>query len=173
MGYSPWGHKEADMTEQLHFFKERGLPGWAQLVKNTPAMPETQEMRVQSLGWEDPLEEGMATHSSILAWGHPTDRGAGWGTVPRVAKSQTRLKRLSTQGKGRGDQGGKCLQVFSRKRVCVNFVVSRNDCIREKGPPIPFPAVPVLFPCPSAPSPLSSLVLFSPRIDFGNLQTST
>ena len=35
------------------------------MVKNPPAM---QEMRVGSLGWEDPLEEGMATHSSILAW---------------------------------------------------------------------------------------------------------
>ena len=37
----------------------------AQMVKNLPAMLETQ---VQSLGWEDPLEKGMATHSSILAW---------------------------------------------------------------------------------------------------------
>ena len=37
----------------------------AQMVKNPPAMWET---CVQSLGWEDPLEEGMATHSSILAW---------------------------------------------------------------------------------------------------------
>ena len=37
----------------------------AQKVKNLPAMQET---KVQSLGWEDPLEEGMATHSSILAW---------------------------------------------------------------------------------------------------------
>ena len=37
----------------------------AQLVKNPPAMQETQ---VQSLGWENPLEKGMATHSSILAW---------------------------------------------------------------------------------------------------------
>ena len=34
------------------------------------------EMRVQSLGWEDPLEEDMATHSSILAWRIPMDRGA-------------------------------------------------------------------------------------------------
>ena len=40
----------------------------AQPVKNLPAMKET---RVQSLGWEDPLEEEMATHSSILAWGIP------------------------------------------------------------------------------------------------------
>ena len=37
------------------------------VVKTLPAMQETQEMWVQSLGWEDPLEEGMATHSSILA----------------------------------------------------------------------------------------------------------
>ena len=39
------------------------------MVKNLPAMQEKQEMQVQSLGWEDPLEEGMATHSSILAMG--------------------------------------------------------------------------------------------------------
>ena len=40
----------------------------AQWVKNLTAMQETQKMRVQSLGQEDPLEEEMATHSSILAW---------------------------------------------------------------------------------------------------------
>ena len=45
------------------------------MVKNLPAMWETW---VQSLGWEDPLEEGMATHSSILAWRIPMDRGAWW-----------------------------------------------------------------------------------------------
>ena len=48
----------------------------AQTVKNLPAMWETW---VQSLGWEGPLEEGMATHSSILAWKIPMDRGAWWG----------------------------------------------------------------------------------------------
>ena len=37
-------------------------------VKNLPAMQEPHKMQVQSLGWEDPLEEEMATHSSILAW---------------------------------------------------------------------------------------------------------
>ena len=42
-----------------------GFPGGS-LVKNPPAVQEMQEMRVQSLGWEDPLEEGMATHFSIL-----------------------------------------------------------------------------------------------------------
>ena len=45
----------------------------AQMVKNLPVM---QEMWVQSLGQEDPLEEGMAIHSSILAWRLPMDRGA-------------------------------------------------------------------------------------------------
>ena len=40
----------------------------AQPVKSLPAMQETQEMRVRSLGWEYPLEEGMGTHSSIPAW---------------------------------------------------------------------------------------------------------
>ena len=41
------------------------------MVKNPPAMQEPQETQVQSLGREDPLEEGMATHSSILAWRIP------------------------------------------------------------------------------------------------------
>ena len=46
-----------------------------QMLQNLPAMKETW---VPSLGWEDPLEEGMATHSSILAWTIPMDRGAWW-----------------------------------------------------------------------------------------------
>ena len=44
-----------------------GLPQVAQWIKNSPAMQETQEIWVQSLGWEDPLEESMATRCSILA----------------------------------------------------------------------------------------------------------
>ena len=47
------------------------------MVRNLPAM---QESWVQSLGWEDTLEESMATHSSIFAWRIPTDRGA-WQTT--------------------------------------------------------------------------------------------
>ena len=60
----------------------------SQLVKNPPAMHETW---VQSLGWEDPLEKGMATHSSILSWRIPIDRGAWQATVHGVTKSQTQL----------------------------------------------------------------------------------
>ena len=47
----------------------------AQLVKNPPAMQQT---RVQSLGREDPLEKGMATHSSILAWSHQAPLSLGF-----------------------------------------------------------------------------------------------
>ena len=55
----------------------------AQLVKNPPA---TWETWVRSLGWEDPLEEGMITHSGILAWKIFKDRGACWGIVHGVTK---------------------------------------------------------------------------------------
>ena len=60
----------------------------AQLVKNLPAVRETW---IRSLGWEDPLEEGMATDSSILAWRIPMDRGAWWAALHGVTKSQTQL----------------------------------------------------------------------------------
>ena len=60
----------------------------AQMVKNLPAMCNAW---VQSCGWEYPLEEGMATYSSILAWRIPMDRRAWWATVHGVTKSQTRL----------------------------------------------------------------------------------
>ena len=54
------------------------------------------ETWVLSLGWEDPLEEGMTTHSSIFAWKVPMDRGAWCTTVHRVAKSWPELKQFIT-----------------------------------------------------------------------------
>ena len=60
----------------------------AQVVKNPPAVLETW---ARFLGWEDPLEEGVATHSSIPAWRILTDRGAWWAIVHGVAKSRTQL----------------------------------------------------------------------------------
>ena len=76
------------LKEQLCFWFARGvsngLPWW--LRKNLPAM---QEPQVRPLDWEDPLEEAMATHSSILAWKNPMDRGACWATVHGVAQSDT------------------------------------------------------------------------------------
>ena len=63
------------------------------MVQNPPAMWETW---VPSLGWEDPLEKRMATHSSIFVWRIPKDRGAWWVIVNAVAKSQTRLNAHNT-----------------------------------------------------------------------------
>ena len=69
--------KNLDLVPYTGYF-----PGGS-AVKTLPAM---QEMRVRSLGLEDPLEEGMATHSSILAW-KTLGRGAWRAVVHRVAKS--------------------------------------------------------------------------------------
>ena len=49
-------------------------------------------MRIRSLSWQDPLEEGMATHFSILTWRIPMDRGAWQAVVRRVAKTRIGLK---------------------------------------------------------------------------------
>ena len=82
--YPGLGHKESDMTEQLSLWSSLV----AQMVKNPPA---GQETWVRSLGWEEPLEEGTVTHSSILVWRIPMDRGAWWATGHGVAKSKTWL----------------------------------------------------------------------------------
>ena len=59
-----------------------GFPGGL-VVKNPPP---TQETQIKSLGWEDPLEEGIATHSSISCLENPMNRGAWRATVHEVAK---------------------------------------------------------------------------------------
>ena len=74
----------------------RGYPlqySWASLVAQTVKnLPAIQETWVRSLGWEDPLEEGVVTHSSIPAYRIPMDRGAWWArSCKGVAKSQTWL----------------------------------------------------------------------------------
>ena len=59
------------------------------MTKNLPAMWET---RVQSLGWEDPLEKGTATQSSILAWEIPwTEESGKLQSIERVTESLTRM----------------------------------------------------------------------------------
>ena len=65
----------------------------AQMAKNPPALRETW---VRSLDWEDPLEEGMATHSSIFAWRIPMDRGVWRATVHGVSKKSETTELLST-----------------------------------------------------------------------------
>ena len=63
-------------------------PG-ALVIKNPLANAGDRRDVALSLGWEEPLEEGTATHSSILAWRIPIDRGAWQATVHGVTKSQT------------------------------------------------------------------------------------
>ena len=65
----------------------------ALLVKNPLAMWETW---VKSLGWEDSLKEGMAAHSSVLAWRMPMDRGTWRATVHAGCKESDMTERLST-----------------------------------------------------------------------------
>ena len=76
----------------------RAFPGGS-VVKNPSAMQEPQEMWVGSLGQEDPLEEGMATHSSILAWRIPRTEGPG-GPQSMGSRSRTRPKQCSTHTMG-------------------------------------------------------------------------
>ena len=73
-----------EREEIAHLKKKKKLVSLvSQMVKDPLAMRET---CVRSLVWEDPLEEGVATHSSILAWRITMDRGAWWATVRGVAK---------------------------------------------------------------------------------------
>ena len=87
----------------------------AQTVKNLTAMPETW---VQSLGWEHPLEVGMATQSNILAWRMPMDRGTWWAIVERRPKQNLMFKFYLTL---------KCKFYF------IMFPNFRNNVSREEG----------------------------------------
>ena len=78
-------HRISKIPTQLKRFRMCQFFPVAQLLKNLPAIQETQ---VQSLGQEDPLEKGMATHSSSCLE-HPMDRGAWQTAVHGIAKSQT------------------------------------------------------------------------------------
>ena len=91
------GNTRVYLNSAEHPFETGSTLIWAslvaQMVKNPSAMQETS---VPSLGWEDPLEEDLATHPSILAWRIPMDRGVWWATVHGVTKSRTQTERLST-----------------------------------------------------------------------------
>ena len=79
----------------------------AQLVKNPPAM---REIWVRSLRWEDPLEKGMATHSSILAWKIPSPRG-------RKESDTTEQLSLSLSGELRSHMPRGTAKKFFLKRM--------------------------------------------------------
>ena len=78
----------------------------AQWVKNLPAMQETQEMRVWSLGWEDPLEKEMAIHSTILTWKTP------WAEEPGRLESKVSQESDMTKHAGTIDRCILLMAVF-------------------------------------------------------------
>ena len=77
----------------------------AQMVKNLPAIQET---RVQSLGGEDPVKKGMATHSSILAWRIPWTEKPGWGHSPWGHKESDTTEVINTSSNRRLER--KCVE---------------------------------------------------------------
>ena len=87
-------------NEHFGWINPQMILGASQVVERTHLpMQETYEMQVQSLGREDPLEESTATHSSILAWRIPMDRGAWWAAVHEVATSRIRVCNLTQHSK--------------------------------------------------------------------------
>ena len=97
--YSPWDRRESGTSECLSTHTcihvcIYGLPRWRLWYRICLSVKEMQETWVRSLGWEDSLEEGMATHSSIFAENR-MDRGTWWAAAHRVTKIWTRLKQLS------------------------------------------------------------------------------
>ena len=81
----------------LHYWETEGFP-WCSGRARLPVQG-TQEMRVHSLGREDPPEEGMATHTSYSCLVNPMDRGAWRAAVHRVTKSRTKLSTHTCTGK--------------------------------------------------------------------------
>ena len=123
--YSPRGHKNLDTTEQLTL--------WAflvtQMIKNLPAVKETQ---VWSLGQEDPLEKGMATHSRILVWRIPRTeepgrlKSMGWQRVGHDWATNTTTKSQDAQLT-------KWLDWCAGERVKQKTICMEKKCIIDYG----------------------------------------
>ena len=71
VGYNPWGRKESDTTERLHFHFLSTLIRASLVAQMVKRLSTVRETRVQSLGREDPLEKEMAIHFSTIAWKIP------------------------------------------------------------------------------------------------------
>ena len=127
--FSRWRNRGMEMLGDL-------LQSVAQLIKNPSIMQETP---IRSLGSEDPQEEGTATHSSILAWRIPMDRGAWQATVHGVSKSERlSIAQRTAAGGFPGVTGGKepTCQCRRHKRCRFNPLV-RKIPWRRKWQPTP------------------------------------
>ena len=96
-GPSPW----VTQSQTQLVTNTQGSPGGA-VVKKKTYLPiqELHETQFPSLGWEDPLEEEMVTHSSVLAWRILMDRGAWQAPVHRVTQGRTPLSSHSLNSLG-------------------------------------------------------------------------
>ena len=131
-----------------------------QMIKNPPAMPKTW---VRSLVWEDPLEEGMATHSSILAWKIPMDRGAWRATVQGVAELDM-TERLST-AQHMEFKAESSTWVLNFSSIAQNVTSKERPSLTtpHKVDPLHslfYPLICSFFSCPYIPLHCSSLVFF-------------
>ena len=121
-------------------FKNGGFPGGS-VVKNLPAK---QEMWVQSLSLEDPLEKEMTTHSSILARGNPMDRGAWQAAVSGVTKSQTWISNYTAAVEFKN---GDCVESSVRKSVVFfsrwvhAWLCDPKNCSKPGFPVLHYPRV--------------------------------
>ena len=86
-GYSPWGHKESNRTEQLSLYIHMGLPRW---LSSKESSANAEDVGIIP-GWEDPLDEEMATHFSLLAWRIPWTEESGGLQSRGLQRDGTRL----------------------------------------------------------------------------------
>ena len=114
----------------------------AQRVKNLPVMWETW---VRFLGWEDPLEEGMATPSSILAWRVPMDRRAWRAMVHGVEKSWTRLRTVDTCAFRTWFSDSKCSQRTLSSHRCPHSGAGLASPVFTEGSSISLPLSLIFF----------------------------
>ena len=114
IGYSPWGCKEWDTTEQLHFHFEIWASLVAQMVKSLPAMRETQ---VRSLSWEDLLEKETATHSSTLAWRNPLTEELG--RLQCMGSQRVGHDRATSLSLNHPNWSIRSMQSYQNSNVCI------------------------------------------------------
>ena len=117
-----WTHISGIQSQFFLIFTWKFWPSLvAQMIKNPPTMQETQ---VPSLGWEDPLEEGMATHSSILAWRIPwTEEPGGLQSMgsQRVGHNWATKHSTSLQKHGKVYRENSIIQNLGSVKVCKIF----------------------------------------------------
>ena len=121
ISFIKWWGKDFWSVHRLLALYLYSLDSWASLVAQMVKNPLAGSTWVQFLGWEDPLEEGMSTHSSILAWRIPMDRRACWAAVLGAQRvrhdwaTQHSTARIHTEVRP-------CLGVEAQDRGCVPFL---------------------------------------------------